>query len=225
MKNVIFILLIVSFQSCKSKTSNGVNQPSINSATKEPESLTTEETPNNSVNRDSVNIFLERPFDYFKLKKIIGSPNSTGDKQKEYYKKPSSKGFYYQYFLFSDLRGYLGNNKARFFRKEDGIGITVYKKLGEYQYKFIDPTEELIELRMKYNILKLPELAFVGLDSLSILKRFGEPDLYRLNSMVYQHKNKALILNLKKNRVRWLKYVNLKEGLDLSKNTSIFNIE
>lgn len=129
---------------------------------------------------------------------------------------------YYGYFLFYGGKGYLGNRTDIFIRKESGFEITVYKELGQYQYDYLDPTEVLLEVRAKFNIEGLPELAFVGLSSNAIVKKFGKPDIFKNECFIYQYNNKALVMKIERGIVKWLKYVNLKDGLDLSFNQAIY---
>lgn len=175
-----------------------------------------------TVHRDSVNEFLDNPFDFYQFKKIKRMSNSGDGRQKDYFLTPNKKGMYYRYFLFSRRQGFLGTNRDRILRKEDGLEITVYKELGKYRYEFIDPTEVLIEVKAKFNDFDLPELAFVGLDSISIIGKFGAPDLFKRNCLAYQHNNKALILKLNNKKVKWLKYVVLKKELDININEGLF---
>jgi len=144
-----------------------------------------------TISRDSLNKFLIKPFALFEFKKKKGMSNSGGVEAKKYYYKPNKKGMYYQYFFFSKLKGYIGRNKNNILRKKDGLIITVYKKLGKYQYEYNDPTEELIEVKAKFNDFDLPELAMVGLDSNIIIERFGHPDIFQTNNIVYQYENKS----------------------------------
>lgn len=227
MRNLIFILsLFLCLQSCQQKTKTEENQYNVDSSLKKGsvanEKLEVKINQNIPVNRDSINNFLDKPFDLYEFKKTKKMSNSGGGRNKEYYLKPDKEGMYYRYFLFSRLQGYLGTNKERIIRREDGLEINVYKELGKYQYEYIDPTEELIEVRAKFNDFDLPELAFVGLDSITIVNKLGNPDLIKSNCLIYQHNNKALILNLSNKRVKWLKYVVLKKGIDIEKNESLF---
>jgi len=227
MRNLIFILsLFLCLQSCQQKTKTESNQNLIDSSQKK-DSVTTEKlvvklNQDVAANRDSINNFLDKPFDLYEFKKTKKMSNSGGGRNKDYYLKPDKEGMYYQYFLFSKLQGYSGTNKERIIRREDGLEINVYKELGKYQYEYIDPTEELIEVRAKFNDFDLPELAFVGIDSVAVVNKLGKPDLMKRNCMVYQHNNKALVLNLSNKRVKWLKYVVLKKELDIDKNESLF---
>lgn len=227
MKNLIIIISVVfCLQSCQQKSETESNENSDSISQKDDsiksDKQITKLIKEASVNRDSINQFLDKPFDLYGFKKIKGA-NSTGGRNEEYYLKPDREGMYYRYFLFSGLQGYLGSNKDRIVRKEDGLEITVYKELGKYRHEYIDLTEELIEVRAKFNDLDLPELAFVGLDSNTIVNKLGQPDLVKSQCMVYQHNNKALILNVNNKRVEWLKYVNMKKGIDISHENELFN--
>ena len=227
MKNLIFILSIfLCLQSCQQKTKTESNQNPVDNSLKKDsvktDKLVVKINQNATVNRDSINDFLDNPFDLYQFKKIKKMSNSGGGRQEDYFLRPNKDGMYYRYFLFSRLQGYLGTNKERIIRKEDGLEITVYKELGKYQYEFIDPTEELIEVKAKFNDFDLPELALVGLDSISIIRKFGTPDLIKRNCIVYQHNNKALILHLSNKKVKWLKYVNTKKDFDIDNNETIF---
>ncbi len=226
-KNSILILAIIfCFSSCQKRAEEEANQYSIENPLLQDSIVAEEPTlktlPNTAINRDSLDIFLDKPFDFYKFKKIKGGSNSTIGKQEDYFFNPNGKGMYYSYFLFSQGKGYLGTNKDRIIQIIDGLEIIVYKKLGKYQYNFIDPTEELIEVRAKFNDFDLPELALVGLDSVSIVSKFGKPDLVKMSCLVYHYNGKALVLNLSNERVQWLKYVKLKKGLDITRSESIF---
>ena len=226
MKKIIFISIVfLCFQSCQHRSESKPSQ-SLKQAEKRPEivevqNLEDEVKLNVTINRDSINNFLNKPFDLINFKEATKGANSTSGEQEEYYMKPNKEGMYYKYFLFSKLQGYIGTNKNRIILKEDGLEIIVYKELGKYQYEFNDPTEELIEIKAKFNNFDLPELAFVGLDSVSITKKLGKPDFYKKGCMVYQHNNNVLILKLAYKRVKWLKYTRMKKGLDFHKAENI----
>lgn len=163
--------------------------------------------------RDSLNQFLEMPFDLhaFKTKKKYSNSSAMG--KQPYHWVPSKKGIYYSYMIFGIGRGYLGANKQKLFQ-HDGLRIVVFKELGERQHIYDDPTEELLEVQASFNDLDLPELAFVGLPTTSISKRFGKEDFQHQNCWVYQYENKVLILNVDQGVVKWLKYVVLKHQVN-----------
>ena len=227
MKNLAVILSVLfCLQSCQQKSGTKSNNYSAEESqvydSVETEKSIAKVIKTVLVNRDSINDFLDNPFDLYEFKKTKKMSNSGGGRNEEYYLKPDKEGMYYRYFLFSRLQGYLGTNKERIIRREDGLEINVYKELGKYRYEYIDPTEELIEVRAKFNDFDLPELAFVGLDSITVVNKLGNPNLMKSNCMIYQHNNKALILNLSNKKVKWLKYVVLKKEIDIDKNESLF---
>lgn len=160
--------------------------------------------------RDSVNLFLENPFHLhaFKAKKKYSNSSALG--KQPYHWVPNKEGIYYTYLVFGDGRGYWGTNKQKLVLHVDGLSIVVYKELGERQHMYDDPTEELLEVKARFNDADLPELAFVGLPSSAIKKRFGKEDFQHKNCWVYQHQNKILIFRMSDERVEWLKYVVLK---------------
>jgi hypothetical protein len=226
--NLLSLLVIIAFaslilSSCKPKT----NAEFANQSDGEIDTLTNQEvvidtsfyTP---ISRDSLNRFLEKPFNLYNFKKKVGGTNSGGGRNEDYFAQPRKEGMYYRYFLFYSGNGYLGKRTKMIIKKESGFEITVYKELGKYQYKYLDPTEELLEVRARFNIKGLPELALVGLLSNTIIKKFGNPDILKNECFIYQNKNKALVLKIESGIVKWLKYVNLKEGLDLRNNEAIY---
>ena len=177
-----------------------------------------------NVNRDSINIFLSKPFDLFEFKKRKERSNSGGSIAEDYYYKPNHDGFYYRYFLFSDMKGYIGTNKKRITRIENGLELTVFKETGDNQYKYTDSTEKLIQVKARFNDFDLPELAFVGIDSTTIIQKFGDADFSNENCLVYNYKNYALILKIEKEKVKWLKYLNTKEDINILDYNNIFNL-
>lgn len=156
--------------------------------------------------RDS---FLLKPFDLYKFKRKVGQSNSGGSGDHTYRYKPKYRGMYYSFFMFSRLKVYYGNRKEDTLRLE-GLRIITYKPYGKYKNDYLDPTEELIEVVARFNNFDLPELAFVGLRKTEIIKKLGDPSFEKNNCLVYTFRDRALILNMKNDEVRWLKYVHLK---------------
>ncbi len=235
MNKFIYILTIfLCFQSCRQNTENKLRLASDKAIEKRDSTEINHKKVKNTevknpdsfaLNRDSVNEFLKQPFDLIKFKEKKRSSNSGVGKKKDYYLKPKKEGMYYQYFLFSRQTGYTGTNKDNIIRKADGLGITVYKELGQYRYDFIDPTEELIEVRAKFNDFDLPELAYIGLDSAIVIKKLGKVDFYQKNCLVYQFENNVLILNILNKKVNWLKYTKTKKGINITDIDDIFNMK
>ncbi|MES2656603.1 MAG: hypothetical protein V4620_13495 [Bacteroidota bacterium] len=164
----------------------------------------------------SLNTFLKAPFDLQKFKQKKGQSNSGGAYNKKYYLKPKVKGMYYSFFLFQPLIGYVyshDGNKQIKDRKENGLEIVTYKPNGEYFESYFDPTETLIEVTARYNDYDLPELAFIGLDTLTIKNRLGTSFIAKSNCMLYYKNNCVLTLHIEKGMVDWLKYTRLKFNL------------
>jgi hypothetical protein len=177
------------------------------------------EGPPTKIERVSrIDSFLLNPFDLYKFKQKVGQSNSGGASYRPYYFRPAYKGVFYYFMFFNRIEGYLGTNKQRKIKLERGLILTTYKPEGKYREIYLDPTEELIEVIANYNSFELPELAFVGLDTLEIKERLGEKTFIRDNCFVYAHKDRALILGLEGRTVKWLKYVHLSRNL-ISKTT------
>jgi hypothetical protein len=189
----------------QTKTSGDTLDESSHDVTK----IIEENLPKPITNIDS---FLLNPVDLYAFKQRVGSSNSGGGDQRLFYFRPSYRGMYYSFFLFS-RGGYRGTNKERTLFRENGLRITTYKRLNKYQYQFLDPTEELIDLEARLNNIYMPELTFVGLDTLTIKKLLGEPDFRKNNCFVYTHKDRVLLLGLRENWTDWLRYTLLKKPL------------
>ncbi|TNE81472.1 MAG: hypothetical protein EP332_03525 [Bacteroidetes bacterium] len=105
--------------------------------------------------------------------------------------------------------GYIGTNKKNISLKEDGLVIKTFQVNNKYVDKFLNPTEELIELTAKHNDFDLPELAFIGLDSSQIIQRLGSASFFQEHALVYSYRNLALIFKLEMGKVLWLRYIKL----------------
>jgi hypothetical protein len=157
-----------------------------------------------------VDSFLSKPFDLQKFKKRKGQSHSGDADRKTYYFKPEFKGFYYGYFMFPPIfEGYIGNSMKDTVYIENAFRIVTYKPIHKNQFDYIDNGEELIEVTAKYNDFDLPELAFIGLDTIEIKNRLGEKLFLKKNHLVYAYQDKVLILRLEKDKVDGLKYVRL----------------
>jgi hypothetical protein len=124
---------------------------------------------------------------------------------------------YYSFFLFSNLKGYLGEDKGFILTKENGLKMTTYKPKGKYENQYLDPNEELIEVEARFNHFDLPELAFVGLDTTKVKNRLGEKSFFKENCFVYTYQNRALILGVENGFVYWLRYVYMNTSLTKDK--------
>lgn len=114
---ILFFVLVCLF-SCEHNIDNTSDQTTYYhnhhydslSFEKQIEEVNDDET----VYRDSINDFLDNPFDYHAFKRVKKMSNSGSGRKETYYFKPNKEGMYYRYFLFSNCKGYLGTNKERF---------------------------------------------------------------------------------------------------------------
>ena len=90
-------------------------------------------------------------------------------------------------------------------------GLTSHR--GKYKDNYFDPTETLIEVTAHFNDKDLPELAFVGLDTIKIKKKLGDNFLRKGNCFIYTKDKRALTLKITGNRVEWLKWTRLNISL------------
>lgn len=238
-KFVYIAITILIVQSC---VQNGENKPEETTVSEIKAIATTKQevlVNNSVVNRDSVNEFLSEPFDLYAFKRKKNGSLSGGVSFKDYHFKPSIRHVGYRFFMFEprntnyvvdgrEMRhskvGYSGASKENLRFSEDGLVVKTVQPFDKYKDKYDNPNEILIEVVAKYNDFDLPELAFIGLDSLSIIKSLGVPDFYRMKCLIYQYKNKALILKLNYKSVIWLKYVSLKPGVELAGENRILEI-
>jgi hypothetical protein len=159
--------------------------------------------------KKTIDELLKNPFDLQKFKKVKGQSNSGGATKEPYYFKPDCKGMYYGFFLFRPMTGYIGEIPNNDIRSENGLYILTYKPFGKYQYEYFDPTETLIEVIAHFNDNDLPELAFVGLDTVKIKKKLGNDFLRKDNCFIYTKDKNTLTLKLLGKTIVWLKYTRL----------------
>lgn len=172
--------------------------------------------------KTSTNTFLKNPFDLQKFKKAKGPSNSGGADIQKYYYKLSEQGVYFRFFIFRSpgTFTYSGNgNKKQSVPYGTGFQIVTYKPLGKYRDAYLDPTETLIEVVASYNDSDLPELAFVGLDTLSVKKKLGDNFIRKNNCFIYAVDNYALVLKINEGFVKCLKYARL--NTTITKNSNI----
>ena len=132
----LFSLLIILLLSCKDNKNVAPKEESIpqvvlpkNSKQKKIEHLT---LPHDSIIAAikptmSIEQLLEKPFDLIELKRKFRMMNSTPRNKKGYYHQPEYDGFYYMYFIPDMIR----------------LKLFVYKRKGQYQSDYNDPTEQL----------------------------------------------------------------------------------
>ena len=162
--------------------------------------------------------FLKKPFDLQKFKKTKGPSNSGGADVQPYYFKPDYTGVYYRFFLFRGYRGFVyarknGEMVKHPVRSITGLQLITYKPLGKYRDEYFDPTEILIEVNANHNDYDLPELAFIGLDSMTIKQKLGASFIRKDSCFVYHNKTHALVLSIPNGFVKCLKYARLKKGI------------
>jgi hypothetical protein len=129
-----------------------------------------------SQEKPSTYALLKNPFDLQKFKKAKGFSNSGGADVQAYYFKPDIEGVFFRFFIFSRTAAFVyegSENKKKSVRPGTGFQIITYKPLGKYRDEYFDPIETLIEVTASYNDPDLPELAFIGLDTLIIKNKLG----------------------------------------------------
>ena len=161
----------------------------------------------------TVDDLLKKPFDLQKFKKVKGGSNSGGATKKSYYFKPDTVGMYCSFFLFPCDCGYIGETPNKDTHIEGGLQIITYKPAGKYKDDYLDPTETLIEVIAKFNDNDLPELAFVGLDTVKIKSKLGDNFFRKDNCFIYSKNKRALTLKIKGKSVEWLKFTRLNISL------------
>jgi hypothetical protein len=162
--------------------------------------------------KTSTDALLKNPFDLQKFKKAKGPSNSGGADARSYYLKPDVDGVFFRFFLFTKKMGYVyeGNEYKRSpVRPGTGLQIITYKPKGKYFVDYFDPTETLIEVTASYNDPDLPELAFVGLDTLNLKKKLGNNFIRNDNCFIYTKDSNALVLKVEGAVVKCLKYTRL----------------
>ena len=164
--------------------------------------------------KNTIDDLLKNPFDLQKFKQIKKSSNSGGYGKKTYFYRPNQKGVYYAFFLFSPLFGYIGEDTNKKVYSEAGLEIVTFKPSGKYQYQYLDPTETLIQVIENFNDRDLPELAFVGIDTVKIQKKLGTEFIRADSCYIYEKERNALLLRISKGKVKWLKYVRLNMELN-----------
>jgi hypothetical protein len=164
----------------------------------------------------TVDDLLAHPLDVQKFKKIKGQSNCSRSKEENYYYKPPEKGMFMRFFLFRPVSGYIGEVPNNDVQIENGLSIITYKPYGKYEWKYFDPNETLIEVIAHYNDNDLPDLAFIGVDTIKIKKKLGDNFFRKDNCFIYTKDKNALILKISGQRVEWLKYTRLNTALTMN---------
>ena len=166
--------------------------------------------------KKSTDALLINPFDLQKFKKAKGPSNSGGADLQLYYYKPDINGVYFRFFLFTRTMGYVydgAESKRHSVRPGTGLQIVTYKPKGKYSADYFDPTETLIEVTASYNDPDLPELAFVGLDTLTVKKKLGNAFIRKDNCFIFAKDNNVLLLKTAEGVVTCLKYARMNAKL------------
>ncbi len=185
--------------------------------------------------------FLLTPFDLYAFKSKKNGSNSGGAGFKSYHYKPPFPGIGYRFFMFQpktvnlisngrEMRhqaaGYFGTNKKNISMKYDGLVVLTFQPNDSFKNKYLNPNELLIELTARHNDFDLPEMAFVGLDSISIIKQFGKETFYKNQCLVYTYDNLAFILKLENAKVEWIRYIRLASKLDVkTENEHLYKLD
>jgi hypothetical protein len=162
--------------------------------------------------KPAIGTFLKNPFDLQQFKKIKRGSNSGVSRSEKYHFNPDTKGRYFYFFLFPAPGAFVysvkGDKQERT-RSGSGFQIVTFKPDGKYKDAYLDPTETLIEVVAVYNDPDLPELAFVGLDTVMVKEKLGAPFIRTNGCFIYSHENNALILNVSSGVVKCLKYIRM----------------
>ncbi|OQY05153.1 MAG: hypothetical protein B6I20_01740 [Bacteroidetes bacterium 4572_117] len=185
----------------------------------------------------NIDSFLQQPFDLYRFKSTKVASLSGSSHMKKYHLVPDKDWVAYRFFLFDPKKpnqivngkpkrnpqlGYIGPNKKKHHEMMKGLVITTYQPKDEFQHDYRNPNEILVELIAKYNDFDLPELAFVGIDSATVVSKLGDRFFYKNNCLVYTNKNIALIFKIENSKVKWLRYIRL--SFYLNKETEIVGL-
>lgn len=152
---------------------------------------------------------LNKPFDLQQFKKKKGQSNSGGANKRSYYYKPAEKGFYMSFSIFDLMKGYIGEDTTYRIDYKEAIYIVTYKPFDKDQDMYLDPNETLIEIKLLLNEQDLPQLAYVGLDTIKVKNKLGDDFIRKNDCFIYSNRSAALTLKTKAGRVSWLKWTRL----------------
>jgi hypothetical protein len=206
------VLGILALYSCKNNYSNNEStQHKTDSLAilKTNPKIITPDTNNKQVDK-----ILSNPFDLEKFKKAKGVGQDGGG-MKWYYYKPNQKGMYTGFFCFGLGRekGYIGEKPDTNIDATCGLTITTFRPYGKYFNDFINPTETLIAVDASFNYVALPEIAFIGIDTVKIKKKLGSNFIRKDSCFIYSKDSNALTLKINHGKIEWLKYTRLNFNL------------
>jgi len=195
MKIRFLTILFLAFISCKNVTGKKTEKVEIKIDSTE---LKIEKVEKQSENL-KLNSFLENPIDLqeFKAKKNRNVTTSVNNGLEHQYHPKFKDSIFYGYNFITDNIGTKGVNE-----------IVVFK-YGENKHKYEDETEILIELRIFNKDSDLGKANLIGISKTELESEFGIDYLTLDNRIVYSNKNKVLILELEKSKIKSYNYIKL----------------
>ena len=153
-----------------------------------------------SIINNNIIEFLENPIDLldYKEKKKMRFTTSVTNGTEFYYNQKIKDSIFYVY--------YYPAKKIDDARKIDQI---IVFKHGENKHRYEDQTETLIELRVFNKDPDLGKANLVGLSKTKLESEFGNDYLTFDNGIGYSNKNKVLILEFDKSKVKSYRYIKL----------------
>ena len=144
--------------------------------------------------------FLENPIDLlgFKEKKEMRFTTSVTNGTEFYFNPKIKDSIFYVYYYPAE--------KFDDARKIDQI---IVFKHGENKHRYEDQTETLIELRVFNKDPDLGKANLVGLSKTELESKFGNDFLTFDNGIAYSNKNKVLILEFDKSKIKSYRYIKL----------------
>ena len=204
MKIRVLSIVFLAFLSCKNVTEKRANESKSDRSELLPEPDKVEEEK--YLKNLNLTSFLENPIDWQTFKNDRNGDVTTGvTNGSEFYFNPKFQdSIFYSYNLITDSIGEKGINKAIVF------------KYGDNKHKYDDETEILIELMVSNKDLDLGKANLVGITKTELESEFGLDYLTWENGIAYSDKNKVLILELNKSKVKSYQYIKLNtEKIDL----------
>ncbi|WP_179320921.1 hypothetical protein [Winogradskyella helgolandensis] len=196
MKIRVLTILFLVFLSCKNTTEKEIENVQI---VVDSTGLKIEKAEK-PIENSKLIAFLENPIDLQDFKKKKGMRFTTSvTNGTEYYSNPKIKDsiFYVYYYPSENLADS---------RKIDNIVVFKY---GENKHRYIDQTENLIELRVFNKDSDLGKANLIGLSKMEMESEFGNDYLTLDNRLIYSEKNKILILELENSKIKSFNYIKL----------------
>nr|WP_321222448.1 hypothetical protein [uncultured Psychroserpens sp.] len=197
MKIKVLTILILVLISCRNVTKKETEQVEIIIDSTELKIETSKKQTENI----KLNSFLENPIDLqgFKTLKNINYTTTGVSNGMEYHLNPKFKDsiFYNYNYPTVNFKNYKKTNRVLVF------------KYGKNKHTYDDKTEILIELSIFNKDSDLGKANLVGLSQTELESEFGADYLTLENRIIYSHKNKVLIIELKNSRVKSFNYIKL----------------